>query len=335
MDWPLLLRPLPRPVPPVRDETISSYLTRLAEANRLQPAGLRSLLAGNDRKDASVLLPALAAVTGMPLRNLAHAMPQICTVTELAGLQMHNRPRARPDWAFVACRRCAAGRPVTRWALHDDVVCSRHRRWISGGTEQPELSRQPEILHAHRRHRWLIRRHGRNTVMRAHRDARSICVGWRLDGIPDDAFDHRMAIFHGPYWRDSDKETTQTFDAAIYPQIVALTRLLASPFWRQHILKGWRSPNTFVAELRRTVAPDYVWGDYPRIRWRRDRDDPMLEWLIHIRRDEYEPRPPDHPWNLPETLHRATTSIRPQLDLVQKLGTPQLREPSHKSEPPP
>lgn len=302
MDWPVLLRPLPRFIAPFRDETTSSYLARLATANRLAPAALRVLLAGSDRNDAPVQLIRLAAVTGMPRAALAHAMPQICTADELAGLHIASRPRARDGWSFVACRRCTAGRLVTRWALHDDVVCGRHRRWISKYQTQPDLTAQPEILTAHRRHRRLIRRHGRDTVMRAFRDARHICLGWRLDGIPDDGYGRRMEIFHGPGWRGRDDEN-QTSDAAAYPQAVALTRLLASPYWRERILgkdRPW--PEEFETELRRTVAPGYIWGIYPRTRWRRDRDDPLLEWRYLTRHPESGPLPPGHPRNLPETI---------------------------------
>jgi TniQ len=255
MDWPVLLRPLPRFIAPFRDETINSYLARLATANRLAPAALRALLAGGDRNDAPVPLIRLAAVTGMPGAALAHAMPQICTADELGGLHIASRPRARDGWSVVACRRCTAGRLVTRWALHDDVVCGRHRRWISKYQTQPDLTAQPEILTAHRRHRRLIRRHGRDTVMRAFRDARHICLGWRLDGIPDDGYGRRMEIFHGPGWRDRDDDETCTSDAAAYPQAVALTRLLASPYWRERILgKDWPWPEEFETELP-TRAP--------------------------------------------------------------------------------
>ena len=303
MDWPVLLRPLPRFIAPFRDETTSSYLARVATANRLAPAALRALLAGGDRNDAPMPLIRLAAVTGMPRAALAHAMPQICTADELAGLHIASRPRARDGWSFVACRRCTAGRLVTRWALHDDVVCGRHRRWISKYQAQPDLTAQPEILTAHRRHRRLIRRHGRDTVMRAFRDARHICLGWRLDGIPDDGYGRRMEIFHGPGWRDRDDDETCTSDAAAYPQAVALTRLLASPYWRERILgKDWPWPEEFETELRRTVAPGYIWGIYPRTRWRRDRDDPLLEWRYLTRHPESEPLPPGHPRNLPETI---------------------------------
>jgi hypothetical protein len=139
MEWPLMLRPLPRPVAPFRDETITSYLHRLAGPNHIHPARLRSWLTRSDRTDAPVPLARLAAVTGIPCQSLACAMPQICTAAELSDLPARDRPRARPGWAFPACRACAAGQPVTRWALHDDVVCYRHRRWISKDHGQPDL----------------------------------------------------------------------------------------------------------------------------------------------------------------------------------------------------
>ena len=109
-----MLRPLPRVVAPFRDETITSYLHRLAGPNHIDPAGLRSWLAGSDRKDAPVPLGRLAAVTGMPCRSLACAMPQICTAAELSGL--HVQPAPRPRRVVVrrlpALRRRPAGHPV-------------------------------------------------------------------------------------------------------------------------------------------------------------------------------------------------------------------------------
>lgn len=347
MDWPLLLRPLPRPVPPVRDETITSYLARLAAANRLDPAALRHLLTGSRCKDADVPCASLAAITGMPPASLAYAMPQICTPQQRAHVSVANRPRPQFRGEVVACRLCTAsatgGRAVTVWALHDQVVCRRHRRWLSEDTTQPDLSGQPEILDAARRHQWLIRRHGRDTVMRAYRDARSICIGWRLE--PHDhapGFQQRMRVFHGCAWPEIEEDCDQTFEAANYPQVVALTRLLASPYWRERILeRGWPWHDEFIDELRRTVAPDYLWSIHPRRRRsgrREDRYDPLLEWKIDARRLEYDPPPPDSSWQLPETLDRpapqATDPIAPQLELVQKDGTVQAAKPSHEPEPP-
>jgi hypothetical protein len=144
MEWPLMLRPLPRVAAPFRDETITSYLHRLAELNHLDPAGLRSWLAGSDRKDAPVPLGRLAAVTGMPRRSLSYAMPQICTAAELSGLHIQNRPRARDGWSFAACRPCVAGQPVTRWALHDDA----QKPWVVPIPGTRKLARLEENLAA-------------------------------------------------------------------------------------------------------------------------------------------------------------------------------------------
>ena len=128
--------------------------------------------------------------------------------------------------------------------------------------------------------------------MRAFRDAQHICIGWRLDGLPDPGFDRRMEIFCGPGWDDRDEWAPQAFDAATYPQSVALARLLASPYWRARILgNDWAWHDEFTAELRRTVAPDYTWDYRPPARWRRSRDDPLLEWRLHTRRLEFEPSP--------------------------------------------
>jgi hypothetical protein len=264
---------------------------------------LRYLLARTGRKDAPVPLSRLAAVTGIPSRSLAYAMPQICTPAELAGLHIQNPPRPSDGRSFAACRPCVAGQPVTRWVLQDDVICYRHRRWISKDHEQPDLTRQPEIIHAHRRHRRLIRRHGRDPVMRALRDAQHICISWRLDGLPDPGFDRRMEIFHGPGWHNRDEWAPQTTDAATYPQSVALAWLLASPYWRERILgSNWAGHDEFTAEIRRTVAPDYAWDYRPHARWRHGRDDPLLEWRLNTRRLRFDPNPPGHPWNLPETI---------------------------------
>ena len=102
-----MLRPLPRLVAPFRDETITSYLHRLAGGNRIDPAGLRYLLARSDRKDAPVPLGRLAAITGLPCQSLAWAMPQICTPAELSGLHIAaglapatggRSPPAGPAW---------------------------------------------------------------------------------------------------------------------------------------------------------------------------------------------------------------------------------------------
>ena len=106
-----MLRPLPRLVTPFRDETITSYLHRLAGPNHIDPAGLRRLLARSNRTDAPVPLGRLAAITGMPWRSLAYAMPQICTPAELIR-PAHRQPAPRPRRVVLRCLPALRGRPA-------------------------------------------------------------------------------------------------------------------------------------------------------------------------------------------------------------------------------
>jgi hypothetical protein len=136
-------------------------------------------------------------------------------------------------------------------------------------------------------------------------------------------------------WRDRDDHWGQTFDAATYPQSVALARLLVSPRWRERILdKSWPWHDEFVAELCRSVAADYVWDSYPRIRLRRDHDDPLREWRQHVRRLEFEPPAPDHPANMPETIEDQGHQQRRTNKRIRRVESGQcdepVAEPSHR-----
>ena len=307
-----MLRPLPRLVAPFRDETITSYLHRLAGPNRIDPAGLRLLLAGSDRKDAPVPLGRLAAVTGMPcavarLRDAAdlHRRPNCPACTS------RDRPRARDGWSFAACR------PAPRAAGHP-VGTARRRRLLPApplDQQRPRAARphrQPEILHAHRRHRRLIRRHGRDPVMRAFRDAQPHLHRLAPGRLPDPGFDRRMEIFHGPGWHDRDDDEPHTSDAAAYPQSVALTRLLASPYWRERILgKGWAWHDEFDRRttphrrprLHLGLPPAHPLAPRPRR--------PAARMAIPHPPPAFEPLPPGHHWNLPETIQTGGGDLLP------------------------
>ena len=87
-------------------------------------------------------------------------------------------------------------------------------------------------------------------------------------------------------------------------------RLLASPYWRERVL-GWAGHDEFTAEQQRTIAPGYAWGYRPRARWRHGSDDPLLEWRLPTRRLTFEPLPPGHAWNLPETSNRQPQAQSP------------------------
>jgi TniQ len=271
------LRPLPRRARLFPDETVSSYLHRLADANRLDTAALRAYLTSDRRKSTPIPIGNLAAVSGHSADALGYAMPELHDPAELASMQLTRRPRnGNYHRQTPACTHCTYAKGITqtvqRWARHDDVICRRHRRWTTS-TDQPDLSEQPDIWRAHRQHQLLIRRHGQKTVCAAYTEAQHICHEWHCSNRHTDNLKHLLTrFFNGDFGRlRLDNPYSQ---AAAYPQIVALTRLLASEKWMTLVINDTPSepdhgpprklttgPGTlkFVAEIQRTVAPDYRW----------------------------------------------------------------------------
>ncbi|MCO6004034.1 TniQ family protein [Actinoallomurus purpureus] len=323
-------RRLPRVLPPILDETLDSYASRLAHANRLHNDDLHAHLTGSKNPAAPIQARALATVTGYPLDSLHYAMLELCGPTDLVAMSITGRPipggLRRP-----ACYQCTPpasprtdelriGEHAWRWSRHEDLLCRRHQRWIgdalSPDTAQPSLTKQPEILAANRRHRRLIKHHGRDQVRLALGSAHLICTEWHSRGGQFARDYHRlMATFHRHgdiYYRDGP-----TAEASRYPQIIALTRLLASPTWRSRalhdnlnvepptepfspledldrmperarryyagVLQDGPQLDIFLAELRRTVAPRYRWDPYAYHRYY----DPLVRWI----KDELKPDP--------------------------------------------
>jgi hypothetical protein len=149
-----MLRPLPRLVAPVGGELSSSFLRRVALANRLDPEEFRAYVAADDRKRAAVPMERLAILSGQPEARLRRALDD------------SSDPAAPDGLVRAACTLCMARRgiamPVTVRLAATAVVCREHQRWLndrhSGG--QPHLHRHPEVLAANRSHRRLVRRLG-------------------------------------------------------------------------------------------------------------------------------------------------------------------------------
>ncbi|MFF5181632.1 hypothetical protein ACFY2Q_26680 [Micromonospora sp. NPDC000316] len=162
----------------------------------------------------------------------------------------HDRPptRQRP-----ACRQCVARDSATTrayvWATHEDLACLRHQRWF--GTiyqnEQLDLGPHPDILRANRRHRRLIAAYGGEQVRSAFTDATTIWHHWRQHQWSDSPFHQRLRIFEKQGY-STLTWTDTAIDAATYPETVALTRLLASPYWRHQALSDNLAPQPSSAD---------------------------------------------------------------------------------------
>jgi hypothetical protein len=268
---------LPRPVKPFPAETTASYLARLAYANRLDPQALRRYITGS-RLSRPLPVQRLAAVSGMPVPALRHAIANLDD--DKPAITYYYRSIAiHPQVSGPACQLCILARgatqPVTCWKRPEETVCRRHRRWTGSGSAalQPSLDPQPDILKAHRQHLRLIRRFGREETTLGFTIARQICRQWHDQREHDEEFNRRLGIFHGLDWRLPPGHPT--VEAAAYPQVVALTRILASPHWKSNAIDftpGGRS--LFAQEIRRTVAPTYRW---PQPSFSKD---PLHRWIV-------------------------------------------------------
>jgi hypothetical protein len=226
----LRLRPLPRTVAPLHNESQDSYIERLARANRMIPLELREHLTDPRRiRPGELPLPAaLAQLAGQPLDRLLLALPDLAT-PELAGKIPPRRDRLHPGWKVQpACRLCLAAKGVRyarHWVPPGTTICPRHQRWTGAHGQQFDITALPEITHAHRRHRRIIRRHGWRLAARAINEAAGIC--WTRWGNQHHTgtLGRRRAILPGPAWPGS--QHTLTLTACAYPDIIALAEMLA------------------------------------------------------------------------------------------------------------
>ena len=235
------LRPLPRQVRPFPSETVDSYLRRLAAANRLSADALRSHIAGGQRRSIPLPIARLSVLTNLPEHTLRRALSGPPSVHDEQTGNISGVPR-RAGVAGPACQLCAFARGSTEtvwcWKYPESVICLRHRRWASSlsADDQPDLNGQPDIIQAHLRHLRLVRRLGRDAVAAGYAQAREVCEDWLARAWHLDGYQQRMAIFHGPGW--GRVWTSATVAAAMYPQAVALARLLSSPYWQAQVRSG-------------------------------------------------------------------------------------------------
>lgn len=341
-DWfRLRPQPLPRRVTPVQDETVFSFLHRLAQANHIRGDELLAYLVIRLRRPwaptraPDVSLQALSVISGHTTHCLAHALPEIRPqLADQSSLQVIGRTTVKgPNTTRPACRRCMAAKGITTtvtiWARRDQNVCLRHQLWIGHGADrskdQVEVADLPEIGRAHTRHRNLIRRHGLGRVRYFYPDAEEI-IRWSAE-FPCDS--GRWNRRHHFFTREKAERLPWAYDyAACYPEVVALLSVLASPHWRCKAISD--NPADRQRFYRQTAAngitngkperntPLNTWIE--RHRQHRTPDDPIAEqalqrWYFRAS-GVVEAEEPEHARRAPDqsgTLKWATHSTRRQL----------------------
>jgi hypothetical protein len=230
-------------VTPIRHETYDSYLARLAAANHVE-LDLLDALAGHDEADPDCLTR-LAALSGQPTGVLLRAIPELRHHQDIntAHLAGDGCPTPQPFINDIrpACRHCttvagAAPGTVAVWATHERNVCLHHQLWIGAGVEHPDqqidLRALPDVVHAQIRHRRLLRRRGRDSVQ----EAFGVAEGWWPAILGEPGYSHhrdvRLTRAHVA-GLDAAGHAWQALAQAIdYPEVVAFTAVLASPYWR-------------------------------------------------------------------------------------------------------
>lgn len=246
---------LPRPAAPVTGETLVSYLTRLADANRLTLAEVLAVLPSwfttkiNNRDDRArhhMLAPAtseamnsLARLAGTTPAGLAHALPAFSAADT-------NNPLR----AATACHKCTAHRGVHEpIPVHQPVhhkVCTRHGVWLGDpGLPHLDVTACPEIITAQYRARRLLRRYTSHQLTLALVAATSTIPAWPAspDAIPLH-WRHRLLILQtSNHSRDIPTDPEIYTNAAVYPDAIALAAAILNP-GHSRIIKQTPSADT-------------------------------------------------------------------------------------------
>ncbi|HEY9326929.1 MAG TPA: hypothetical protein VIS09_01605 [Streptomyces sp.] len=334
----LPLHPVPRTVTPFLNETVRTFVWRIAETHKLHPYEFLEFLAESQKHGAPVPGHRLAAVSGIALPVLKYALPELCTSEDQRQYRLNGRPTPGRH-ERVGCPRCIGNwhsSPWVRfWARQEDVICPSHWVW-TGTTSSLDLSNHPkvasEVVAANRRHRRLIRRRGRLAVRAAYYDAKRLCWEWNKIGIFNKKISQRLTDILGPGWSACHDDPES--EAAYYPNVIELTRILSSPYWRSLILDEhlpastprepfellgvpadfcWLMENTpgielFVQEIRRTVNPYFNWHPYSHYR----SYPAFTKWVLDELRERFSPSPYRH-------------LLRPTPEVFGEDGVPLLR----------
>jgi hypothetical protein len=275
-DW--LARPrqrLPRTVTPFHNETVDSFLRRLATANHISILELMPYLAGAPKKPPRPEWVSIAS--GWPLTVLAQRTRGL--VAEVP----------RGTHSGTACRCCMARRGVFERVVicrpRHVNVCLRHQLWI-GDTRSPDeqldVTALPDVITAQRAHRRLVRRHGAEATDSAYGEARHIVRRWTERHSWPEHRDRRLKTGFAHRYERLLMNSTE-IDIANYPEVIALTGILVSEYWRRKVVPhdderpSW-APNSaqqqFYAEVGRRLKIRYQVYSY----------DPLATWVDHIRR---------------------------------------------------
>lgn len=235
--WAEPLRQLPFTARPFRRETIGSFLTRLASANRIRTWHMLQLTAisiqqqrgftsaTDDSRGWSPSTPhRIAALAGRPLASLTAAFPAVKEFLT----QPARPPILQAGKIHRACRRCAAAQNITSMVIvrarPHDYLCIRHCLWHHG-IRDIDLRPVPQVTDAQRRHNQHVKTLPASDVARAHQQARDIIdewITWSWQPALIGQWQHRLRLIGAAHAR----HPSPWLNAVTHPELLAVASLL-------------------------------------------------------------------------------------------------------------
>lgn len=227
---PVPCRRLPLQIRPMTAETLRSYLGRVERANYLSPNRLQA------QSRTPGFLSALSASTGYSEHHLVAALPELRTRDVLTAWphligEVSASAGTRPACTLCVATRLRANERVVVFTTHEQLICATHHRWLGNDwlqcsrEEQFSVAACPDVEVAHRKHRILIKRQGRESVKASFFDAATCLSKWSRWPATVRVKDIRRR------WTqfgitDEDQPLTPREVAAWYPNAVSLTEVI-------------------------------------------------------------------------------------------------------------
>ncbi|EKX61495.1 hypothetical protein [Streptomyces ipomoeae] len=288
--WERPARSLPLRARPMQDESVVSFVMRLAAANDFPPSLLFRTIGdcvpGKHVLHRDAILNAaavdrLGVLSRTPADHLRRALPGLSHTPSYVPL-----PVATPTVRFfrlpypmLACRTCTlkhGSATAFAWEHRDRdearYVCTTHRRWIKSAP-QYHLTDAPEIVTAQNEYDALAMRYDQAEAASGLFQAWNITTGWLRD-------ERHSTLMRRWRTRAEAIGAAGPASAAVrFPEMIRLAPMLIHPGWRTHVIREgpWRLARFF----RR--AAQVVGTDYELFPDRNGREDPLVTWALNLR----------------------------------------------------
>ncbi|GAA2635535.1 hypothetical protein [Streptomyces axinellae] len=315
--WQRPVRPLPLRARPMQDESVVSFVMRLAAANDFPPTLLFRTI-GNCvpgkhvlHRDAILKAPAvdrLGILSRTPADHLGRALPGLRHTPTYVPLPV-TTPTIRffrLPYPMLACRTCTLRHgPATAVAWehrgrdHARYVCTTHRRWINS-TPQFHLTAAPEVVSAQHEYDQLADRYDQSRAFFGLFQAWNVTTRWLQER-------RHPALLQR--WTTRAKSIGAAGPASAVSRFLEMTRLaelLVHPGWRELVglAPPWR-----VRDFYRHAA--HVTGaDYEEFFVAAGRDDPLSKMGSVPVIPLLKPSAGTHPASLLAERHPNTSTTR-------------------------